>query len=207
MEAAALVLSNGLLLLPVWWALRRARPNPLYAEAAALLALMFSSSAHHACQTLAWCIFTPALHLLLDVATVQLAMVVIFVFIIGLSHTIYSGVFYITFFYLILIMVLVDPVSGATAFALALAMFALLFVRLFASYVVNGSMRPRIDWREFAVAIALASVAVFLFMWKPDEPQYWLTHSIWHLLMFVGIYFIFEARDTEHYVFTLPQKL
>lgn len=79
--------------------------------------------------------------------------------------------------------------AGIAVTSLAVLAFAITFV-------VYARLRKkvRVEWRAFAVALALivagVSVHVFAGDFGPDNTVYPVAHTVWHVLAFVSLYYI-----------------
>lgn len=199
-----LVISNLALIPAIDFALVRGQVS----EMSIFIALLVTSSIYHLCQAGFLCLFTMSSLQMCDH---------FFVYGTILWMTLYF--FDISFLYrfsvLILAQVLLLPsiISYSTTegndWYIILALVIFLVVFAFYAMVLYLDGLPRIDWKDFLVAVILIAIGLVLFVFagEPGSPHYAILHSFWHIFVMVGIYFILELKDDQSWFCKMLNKM
>jgi len=186
-DGLALVLSN-LALLP---AIVVSLLNNLFPEAIVLSVLLFTSSFYHICQSGFACLYPFDALQIADHFYVYTVVVWITLFFIGLKlrfRFIIAFIIQAALFPAVIVYLHSWAVAGILIGSLVVVVILILSLTM--------SDFPKIDWLDLTTVILLigGGFGLHVYAGDPGSPNYAVSHSIWHILSMIAVFFIIEMK-------------
>lgn len=172
-----------------------------YAVAWPMIIAMIFSSIYHTCDSTGFCfgVEQGLVWKRMDYIFAFYQMVQVFIFLVDFN--IYSknaktrltqqnwltGAQFILFTVVILV-VLIDPFGSSAAYIIICTSAALIYVKFI--FIDRGRIRFEKRFKKRFIVVGVGFLVVGVAFFKIDGPFYWLFHTIWHISVFFGIYYL-----------------
>lgn len=169
-------------------------------EAFVLSVLMFVSSFYHCCQTDFFCLTSLTSLRVCDHFFVYTTLIWVTMFFLEMHLTVRLIV--LILIQPFLLPVLIDDIGSwwiAIGLVITLTIFSIIYM------VVVLERFPKFDILDLISAAILIGVGLFFHIWSgdPGSSRYTWAHSIWHLFVMLGIFFVLELKDGKDYYIKL----
>ena len=192
------LIASHLFIIPsIWWTWKRRRQ--LWIEFAILTCIFLWSTSYHVCYQTDVCFFEKILHRESDHYFAQLS-VPLTLFYVGCVDKVYiKGLFYILITQIDYILIALYGPGTLPKIFMITSTFILVFLYLFIRKCFYGKkMFRHFDITDGLFGILLGIFGTLFFTFDPmSSDNYYVGHSIWHCLSFLGSYFVFESRNPD----------
>lgn len=200
-----LILSHIFIIPSILWTWKRKKR--LWIEFSILVLIFTWSSCYHICYQTKYCFLQYNLHRQSDHYFAQLS-VPLTLFYLGCVDKVYiKGLFFI--FITQADFVFSAMYGAGTMLKIAICTVTLFVVSIYLIFrkcVYKKIVFRHFDWIDAILGITLGLLGFLFFELSPlNSKNYYIGHSLWHLLSFLGSYFVFESRNPDK-MMILPVK-